>query len=429
MRVRFKIVAALVICLLGAAGEAGSQGGEFNITPLENPFLLPLPDPRLGALEQTIQEQGARLRRLEERAVVSDRYLTGGFIATSALLLLILSGVGLLAVYLRRQTRDAMKVLRGLEVQVASAASRAEEVDRRFDGMKPPEISPQFEEQLGRLTEKINEVEGKISAPPAVPPELDRLARDFAAMKEALGNGSSKASSPSVSLLPLEREVLKEAWIRFMENKEIMAALANARDERLKQVEEPLLLQLPRCVPQDLKPSLDAALAPVKDFNNLMTRIYLVPRLLGEDNKSSAKPESKELLLLRELTSLLAMIQTSNLLADRLNFRLEPWIADSFLGFADLFLQRYQTAQMEKREKQFQPGHEIVRQILKIADLEPVDLTLGVTPFDSARHIGRSTASDPNVASGVILGVIRNGFVRGGQQVIRQPEVIVNRVA
>jgi len=65
--------------------------------------------------------------------------------------------------------------------------------------------------------------------------------------------------------------------------------------------------------------------------------------------------------------------------------------------------------------------------VLQLADLQPVALIPGVTPFDSSRHVGRSTTSDARLANGVIAGVIRNGFVRG-QKVIRQPEVIVNRL-
>lgn len=428
MRVRFKVVAALVICLLGAAGGAGSQKGEFSVTPFDNPFLLPLPDPQLGALEQKIQGQSERLRRLEERVGVSDSYITGGRIAIPVVLLLVVAGLGFLAMHLRRLELSAVTMglrLKDFEAGLASSV-KVEELSQRLGEMKPPEILPQIEERLDRLTEKMAGIEEKVSVPPGVPPEFAGFARELASVKEVLGNGA-KAPAPSISLLPLEREVLKEAWTRFMDNKEMVAVLARARSEKWEQVQEALLVQLPRCIPEDLKPTFDAALAPARDFDNLMTKIFLIPLVLGE--KTSPKPESKELMLLRELTGLLTMIQTSNLVADRLNFRLETWIVDCFLEFADLFLQRYQKAQMEKRESQLQPGYEIVRQILKIADLEPVDLTLGVTRFDSARHIGRSTASDPSVDSGVILGVIRNGFVRGGQQVIRQPEVIVNRVA
>ena len=68
-----------------------------------------------------------------------------------------------------------------------------------------------------------------------------------------------------------------------------------------------------------------------------------------------------------------------------------------------------------------------MREVLRVASVEPIDVTPGETLFDSARHVGRSTSNDPRFADGVITGVVRNGFIEGGRQVIRQPEVIVNR--
>src|SRR5262249_34473725 len=100
-----------------------------------------------------------------------------------------------------------------------------------------------------------------------------------------------------------------------------------------------------------------------------------------------------------------------------------------FLQFADLYLQRCQQARLEKRDgSELRDGLLLVRQVLHAADVEPIEVTPGETLFDSARHVGRSTTNDPRFADGVITGVIRNGFIEEGQQVIRQPEVIVNRM-
>lgn len=319
--------------------------------------------------------------------------------------------------------------IEALKSRVSSGESRLVELVGRMEEAKE-EMARRFEEHDKVWNERLSNALSTV-LPPANP-DLGQLLQDVEALKDsqkAAVSAVSDGDSPSSSIT-LEREILKEAWNKFRKNEEIKSTLANAWDERWMAVREPLLRHLPQFVPEDLKPTFEAAVASAKDFHALTSKISLVGLLVDGKGKIPPLPsEAQELMRLRELTSLLTMIQTSNLVADRLNFRLEPWVADSFLGFADLFLQRYQKAQMEKRESQLEPGYEIVRSILKIADLEPVDLMLGVTPFDSARHIGRSTASDPSVASGVILGVIRNGFIRGGQQVIRQPEVIVNRVA
>lgn len=316
-----------------------------------------------------------------------------------------------------------------LDSRMSAGESRVLELVGMIEEVKE-EVTKQFAEHDNAWNERLSNALS-MALPPANP-DLGQLFQDVEALKasqKAASNASDDGDSTSSSIV-LEREILKEAWSKFCKNDEIKSTLASAWDERWMAVREPLLRHLPQLVPEDLRPTFEAAVAPAKDFHGLTSKVSLVRLLVDGKGKIPPLPsEAQELMRLRELTGLLTIIQTSNLVADRLNFRLEPWIVDSFLGFADLFLQRYQKAQMEKRESQLQPGYEIVRQILKIADLEPVDLTLGVTPFDSARHIGRSTASDPSVASGVILGVIRNGFIRGGQQVIRQPEVIVNRVA
>jgi len=436
MRVSLKIAAALVICLLGPGSEAGAsetpapEGTPSAVTlppSSEAPEQTPL-EPQFEQLKLLVREHGKTTEALDEEIRAIQQYVTGGLLTLPLLLLL---AFGLLAAFLRRQNDpkpvavDVGTRLQDLESRAASTLSLAEELGCQLDGMR------QELQQLGGFGERISELESKVSTPSPIPPDLTQ---DLASLKGSLDErfkavaAAQNGPTPVVSPVPLEREVLKEAWNKFRENKEIMAVLSNARDGNWKEIREPLLVQLARSVPEDLRPTFDAAVAPARDFDNLMTKISLVQRLLR--NEMPPLPsEAQELMRLRELTSLLTMIQSSNLVADRLEFRLERWIVDCFLGFADLFLQRYQQAQMGNGVGHLEPGLEIVRRILKIADLEPVELTLGVTPFDSTRHIGRSTASDPSVASGVILGVVRNGFVRGGQQVIRQPEVIVNRVA
>jgi hypothetical protein len=188
-------------------------------------------------------------------------------------------------------------------------------------------------------------------------------------------------------------------------------------------------VQLPEYVPESLRPTFDAVMTAPRDFQHLVTKLTVVERLARGELK--ALPEiALELTRLRELVHLLMILQSSKLVEDRLNFRLEPWITDHFLGFADLYLQRAQQSSADPRPaegERLAPGLRIVHQVLKVADFELVELTLGVTPFDSSRHVGRSTASDSRLADGIIVGVIRNGFLRG-QRVVRQPEVIVNRL-
>jgi len=230
---------------------------------------------------------------------------------------------------------------------------------------------------------------------------------------------------PSRSSVVLEREVLAESWKNFCNNKELFAAYENAKQSDGWQQVDALFDGLARYVPDDLKPTLEAVLAPARDYGNLVRRLQLVPRLVS-DELPDAGSEAKELLRTRDLAQALAAAHNGGV--ERLRFRLRAWVTDSFLGFADLFLQHYQQARMENRDAGMEPGVEIVRRVLRVAALEPIDVKLGETPFDSARHVGRSMSSDTRFPDGVITAVVRNGFVEGGQHVIRQPEVIVNRL-
>jgi hypothetical protein len=317
---------------------------------------------------------------------------------------------------------------------VMTPRSLSDELTHRLDALQDHVQGP-LAVQLDECATRISVLESKsgpsASPPPAAPPAL----QDFAALQRRMDFLTSllEARQPPAAppaCIPLEREVLRETWKKFQrENKEILAAVVTARqDEQWRQIREPLLLHLPPCVPEDLKPTFDAVMAPPREFHHLMTKLTVVERLAGDELEKL--PDAQELTRLREYVNLLVILQNSHLVADRLKFRLEPWIMDHFLGFADLFLQKVQQDAMDpQRASQdlLTPGLRIVHQVLKIADLEPVELTPGVTPFDSSRHVGRSTASDARLANGVIAGVIRNGFTRG-QRIIRQPEVIVNRL-
>jgi hypothetical protein len=215
----------------------------------------------------------------------------------------------------------------------------------------------------------------------------------------------------------LEHEVLAEHWKQFREKKDLDSTQENPWEN--------LLEELPPLVPAELRASLDAVLTPYREQRLLIQKIGIIPHVVS--GRMRLASEAAELKRARDLVQLLISTQSTD--GDsRLRFPFQTWVTDTFLPFADLYLQSYQKAHLEQRDGDLQKGVSLVRQILRLAAVEPIEVTLGETRFDSARHIGRSTSSDPHFPDGVITGVVRNGFVDGGRQVIRQPEVIVNRV-
>jgi hypothetical protein len=222
----------------------------------------------------------------------------------------------------------------------------------------------------------------------------------------------------------LEHQLLCESWKQFSAN----ATLRAAYDEAVSDAPwKPLLDELPKLIPSDLQSSFDAVFAPCKDHREFVRKLRLIPRIV--DREIQRRPNDvEELRRTRELAAVLAAAQSGGDGAGPLNFRFKRWVTDTFLPFADLYLQRAQQADVEDRGADLRQGAMLIRQLMQVASVEAIEVQLGKTPFDSTRHIGRATSNDPRFADGVITGVVRNGFIEGGQQVIRQPEVIVNRM-
>lgn len=251
--------------------------------------------------------------------------------------------------------------------------------------------------------------------------ELGHIRQELARLTTAVERNDAPMPSAAGDSVRLEHQVLAEHWKQFRDKKELSAACDSASQENPW---ENLLTELSALVPADLRPSFDAVLTPYWEHRHLLKKIGIIPHVVkGEMPLSSDVAELKRA---RDLTQLLIAVQGPDG-NSRLHFRFQSWVTATFLPFADLYLQSYQKAHLERHDAELQKGVSLVRQILRIASVEPVDVTLGETRFDSTRHIGRFTSSDPRFSDGVITGVVRNGFVEG-HQVIRQPEVIVNRV-
>lgn len=296
------------------------------------------------------------------------------------------------------------------------------------------------EVKLDRVETAQQEMAGQLQSwgerfPPSAkvlsPVDLDGVSAEIRELRNQVGrleNDHDPAPTPAMAdSVALEREALGESWKNFRQNEQLCAYVDNAaKDECWKQIGDPLLMHLPKLVPDDLKPTFEAVLAPAREYNNLLVKISLIPKIVNGELPRLGN-DAQELARTRDFAQLLAMSHHSSFMSDRLNFRLKNWVMDSFLVFADLYLQRYQQLETENRQEALEEGVSIVRRVLRAAAVEPIDVKLGETPFDSTRHIGRSTTNDARFSDGVIVGVVRNGFVESGNQIIRQPEVVVNR--
>lgn len=272
-------------------------------------------------------------------------------------------------------------------------------------------------DRLGEAFQTAHLVTGDDLAP--LVERFEELQAGLRALESSIEELRELLTAGSGDPVALEHQILAESWKQFRKNADRSTALDDALRDRAWMH---LLDQLTPAVPPDLRPSFDAALAPCREQRSILQRIELIPQIVA-GTLARLPNDAEEIRRARELATLLSSA------VDRVTeFRFKNWVTDSFLQFADLYLQRYQQARLERREAEMQDGLLLARQVLHAAAVEPIEVMPGETLFDGTRHVGRSTTNDPRFADGVITGVIRNGFVEDGQQIIRQPEVIVNRM-
>jgi hypothetical protein len=304
--------------------------------------------------------------------------------------------VALLVLLLLRRKRDTLREIDAV-TRLDLVINVLDEKLNAADVLTVAELTPiaeGLEKLRGGIAGLQRVVERAIATPPPPPP-------------------------PPADAVALEHQILAESWKKFRADQELSAAFDDAMTDRAW---TQLIDELTNVVPADLQPTFDAVIGPCREHRTLVQQIGLIPRVLSGTFPRLAT-DAEEVWRTRELASLLTAENTQ-----RLDFRFRSWVTDAFLPFADLYLQRYQQARFEHGDGALEAGADLVRKVLRAAAVEAIDVTPGETLFDSARHVGRSTTNDPRFPDGVITGVVRNGFIEGGQQVIRQPEVIVNRM-
>jgi hypothetical protein len=227
----------------------------------------------------------------------------------------------------------------------------------------------------------------------------------------------------------LELELLTAAWNMYKESPRYRALLEPALDEATKSKSvRDLLVALPKAVDANSRLAAPAEnlLVQVREFDHLISKVSRIPKLI--QGELVPPTEEKRLLMIRECSHLLSILQNTDLMSGRLGFRLAKWVREQFVGFADLFLRLYQEEKFTDTADNLEEAKSIVLAVLEVAQLEPIEINLGKTPFDSTKHIGRSTTSRPGMHDGTIASVIKNGFRQVGGVVVQQPEVIINRM-
>lgn len=157
-------------------------------------------------------------------------------------------------------------------------------------------------------------------------------------------------------------------------------------------------------------------------------RASLLPRPSTEETPQQEGSSERELFRLRDYSlHLFHLLNTEE--GRRLReFDLRQWIRQQFREFADQFFREYWEGQFLGRSPDLEDAKRLVEEILVQGGIEVIPTVPGRTRFDRSQHIGRSAESSQHHEDGVIVSVLRVGFRDAKKnQVIQQPEVVVNR--
>lgn len=233
-------------------------------------------------------------------------------------------------------------------------------------------------------------------------------------------------------VVEIEREVLKGMWKgeMFEPLREQLGNLSqDLKDKRFFDLCYALEDRL--SFNEDFLSSYKNAIRTLRNYDNKLTKIINIPKIIGEDpdNRIKGPTLEKDLKIIKSNIYFLISFQNTNIAYEILEFNIEGWVKEEFWEFADQFMRSYQRGVYEgKKTAQLDEVKDVIDRILTFVKLEIIRIELGKTVFDSKLHIGRSYTRESSMYDGTIADVVRNGYREINGVVIQQPEVIVNRL-
>ena len=428
-RTGFWVRMVVVVLLLGTVGIGlliRRSRGRKTITGAElRPGRMRLPGPhgRENVASPAFQQRG--LEPLPEPRVAGDLEVDK-------------SGLDELKTRLKKLELDVRQIAHGADAgslrpppdrQTAVGAPATGGLASRTLTQKLNDLRTQFEGKIGGLERKVEEAkEGIRQLQDSGVHLLDRPPVD-----DPLATPEAARPAPdSYDPLEIEQRLLKMSWSSFsLRHGEVMElAKAYASEGGGKVRVQALLIDLQQAMEADphLRRLARRVLHPVREYNRRLKLIGLAAKR-AEGDFGSAKPDTQKLMLLRESQQLLSTFETTDSESMLLDFDLERWSGDEFTEVANAFLSWYQRAKSEGRSDSLERAYRIVVDTLRLGDLEPIEIALGETFFDSKLHEGRSREYDDRYPKGTILSVIKNGFKRASTgEIVRHAEVIVNQM-
>jgi len=244
-----------------------------------------------------------------------------------------------------------------------------------------------------------------------------------------------KQTNFSNKIIDLEQKTLIETWKRFKEkNIDIVEYSIKAKkSEDYSFFGYEVANKLPELLSSHslLFEKTRLLTSEIKDYYSRINSIYYINDTINENNYIKTVEDKdliKEIFKIRRFNQLINELYKVEEAQKIYDFRPINWIREKFIDYSDYFIIEFQKAEVEGNQSLLIKPYEIICKTLSKANIEPVEISLWKTQFNSSIHIARSTVKEYKKPNGVIASVIRNGFKYKGGNYYRQPEVIVNKL-
>ncbi len=332
---------------------------------------------------------------------------------------------------------EVMNQLNELKEQIERISSTQEKINAGYQTLKEDHKAAieGFSEDLERLSTQLMTLQNGNKTIWASQRDLksgfERLRLAIKGL-QATTQELQKVPSPLAAQFETEQALLKKDWKRFLNTEKEIGRLAQSvkAEGDHKVIFDELLRELPKAVESDpqLSQFFGSKLAPIH-FINRQLKLILLAGARAEQEMPEENALMSKLLGLRDSAHLLATFRNTDKAGEELlRFKPTEWCNKKLPELADQFLCFYQEAQAKGQSAPLDKALKVVIRALRIGELEPIDIVLGETDFNSEIHVGVSRDNQPKYPEGTIVGVVKNGFknIRDAR-VVTQPEVIVNR--
>ena len=344
------------------------------------------------------------------------------------------------------------KIKSEVEILKQTIDNKISDTNNSFE-LRYNEIKKFIQEIITKLNDEINAKEQKINEDIKILKDsynirLDqfdkRITKDESTIKDYNKKIEEIPKDIRDNIMKLEQLSVIEQRKRFENDKEFKQLIDDAIIIKEHQdtifYRKKVVVDLPDSISSNEKllKQIKSIIIPLKEYYSQINRLTFIQTTTNDASFNKLEAEEKEKKFFEQFPIQLNKIRNTSLLMRNFqlapdiqkifDFKPEKWIRETFIDFADSFLREYQKAQLDGKQDDLKIPYDIVIEVLKKANIVPVEIILGKTNFDNSIFLARSSTTNNKYRNNTIISVIRNGFKDAGGKLIRQPEVTVNNI-